>query len=180
MTGRTQRVNDEAVVAKTGRTWDEWFAVLDGASAAKMAHRDIAATLHEHFGVPGWWAQTVTVEYERARGMRDVHQTTRGYEVSVSRTIEAAPDGVWAAMTQPPLVARWINCPFRDRGSKQARTVRADFDGGTSNLMLGYSDKGIGRTQVGVTQSKLPDHNAVETQRAYWRAAIDRLEALLS
>ena len=180
MASRMQRSNDETVVAKTGRTWGDWFAILDDAGAATLAHRDIAAALQSDHDIPAWWAQSITVEYERARGLRDVHQTTRGYEVSVSKTIDAPPDSVWAALTQPALVAKWVDRPFNDRGSKQAGTVRADFDGSTSNLTLGCNNKGIGRTQVVIVQSKLPNHDAVETQRAYWRVAIERLETLFS
>ena len=29
-------ISDEAVRAKTGRTWGEWFAILDGAGARKL------------------------------------------------------------------------------------------------------------------------------------------------
>ena len=39
------RVSDEAVRAKTGKAWTEWFAVLDRAGAATLTHREIAAHL---------------------------------------------------------------------------------------------------------------------------------------
>ena len=40
-----ERMSDAAVQAKTGKTWPEWFAVLDKAGAAKMTHKEIAAHL---------------------------------------------------------------------------------------------------------------------------------------
>ena len=91
MSARPARMSDEAVAAATGRGWSEWFAILDDAGAAKMKHADIARMVGEQHEVSGWWAQTVTVEYERERGLRDVHQTTRGYEVSVSKTVRSPP-----------------------------------------------------------------------------------------
>jgi hypothetical protein len=50
------RLSDAAVEAKTGKTWQEWFAVLDAAGARAMDHHSIAAYLYKQLGVPGWWA----------------------------------------------------------------------------------------------------------------------------
>ena len=35
------RMSDEAVKAKTGKTWKEWFAILDQAGAIKLTHQEI-------------------------------------------------------------------------------------------------------------------------------------------
>jgi hypothetical protein len=72
-------VGDDAVQNKTGKTWPEWVATLDAIGAAAMPHRDIATRVYE-MGVPGWWAQNVTVGYERIRGLLAQSQS-RGREV---------------------------------------------------------------------------------------------------
>ena len=41
----TKRSTDEAVKAKTGRVWAEWFEILDKAGAKKWPHKEIAAYL---------------------------------------------------------------------------------------------------------------------------------------
>jgi hypothetical protein len=33
------RMSDEAVKAKTGKTWKEWFAILDKAGASELSHQ---------------------------------------------------------------------------------------------------------------------------------------------
>jgi Domain of unknown function (DUF4287) len=48
------RIGDEAVREKTGQGWNEWFAVLDEAGAAKKTHAEIAILLGEEHGMPGW------------------------------------------------------------------------------------------------------------------------------
>jgi hypothetical protein len=63
--GKINGIGDEAVRAKTGKTWGQWIATLDKAGARTMEHAEIASLLHEKFGVPGWWTQMVTVGYER-------------------------------------------------------------------------------------------------------------------
>ncbi|SRR6266545_2957584 len=83
------RISDAAVKAKTGKTWKQWFAILDKAGAGKMSHQEIVKYLHTKQGVGPWWQQMVTVTYEQARGLREKHQKPNGYQISVSRTIKA-------------------------------------------------------------------------------------------
>lgn len=80
-------ISSEAVQAKTGKTWTEWFKLLDKAGAAKWPHKEIAELIHDEFGCPGWWSQMVTVGYEQARGLRVKHQSATGYSANVSKTI---------------------------------------------------------------------------------------------
>src|SRR5262245_42305997 len=67
---RKAGVSDEAVRAKTGKTWPQWFKLLDARGARRMKHAEIAEMLHDELGVPPWWSQMVTVGYERVRGKR--------------------------------------------------------------------------------------------------------------
>ncbi|HET9291576.1 MAG TPA: DUF4287 domain-containing protein, partial [Actinomycetes bacterium] len=62
--------SEQAIRANTGRGWDEWFALLDEWGGAERPHPEIVRWLVGEHGVPGWWAQGVTVGYERARGLR--------------------------------------------------------------------------------------------------------------
>jgi len=52
MTGMMKKSNkslrmgdNEAVLRKTGRKWQQWFTVLDSVGAAKMPHKQIAEYL---------------------------------------------------------------------------------------------------------------------------------------
>ena len=75
-------MSDEAVKAKTGKTWKEWFAILDKAGARKMTHKEIVQVLNSEHGVGPWWQQMVTVTYEHERGLRDRHEKPEGYQIS--------------------------------------------------------------------------------------------------
>src|SRR5688500_4895507 len=86
--GYEVRYADEKVREKTGRGWRDWFDLLDEWGAAEREHPEIAAWLGAEHGVPGWWAQGITVEYEKARGLRPIGGDRDGsYNVSVSRTV---------------------------------------------------------------------------------------------
>jgi hypothetical protein len=90
-------MSDASVKAKTGKDWAGWFAALDKAGAAKLDHKSIAALISKQYSIPGWWCQNVTVEYERARGLRVPHQTMDGFSVGVSKTIDVSLSRLYAA-----------------------------------------------------------------------------------
>src|SRR5690606_35499435 len=56
----------------------------------------------------GWWQQTVTVGYERAKGLRVEGQTAEaGFEIGVSRTVPLPVDEAWRRLTAPDCVRAW-------------------------------------------------------------------------
>lgn len=71
-------ISDEAVLARTGKSWKQWFDLLDEAGATEMSPQEIAAWLSEYYGVGPWWQQMVAVVYQRARGMREKRQPPTG------------------------------------------------------------------------------------------------------
>jgi hypothetical protein len=56
-------VSDEQVVEKTGKKLTEWVAILDSFQAAGKKSNDVVAHLQEVFGVPRYWARTLTTYY---------------------------------------------------------------------------------------------------------------------
>jgi len=73
------RVSDEAVEKATGKRWDRWFSILQKAGASDMNHTEIAYLLSTKYIKNGWWAQMVTVEYERTlRKKKKILATTGG------------------------------------------------------------------------------------------------------
>ena len=62
-----QLISDERLLEATGRTRKQWFKALDKAGAQDWDHKRIARWLGGKHEVDGWWAQSVTVDYEYAR-----------------------------------------------------------------------------------------------------------------
>ena len=85
----TTSISDDAVKAKTGKIWREWFSLLDKAGARTLDHKGIVAILSEQYSVGPWWQQMVTVEYERARGLREKHETAAGFVAEVYEGLNA-------------------------------------------------------------------------------------------
>ncbi len=172
-------ISDAAVRASTGRVWDEWFALLDAAGADAMAHPQIAAYLHERHDLSGWWSQMVTVAYEQARGRRQPHQTPRGYQVGVSKTVPVSVQRLFAAWHDPAARRAWLGDEtLTVRRATPAASMRVTW-GDQTNVDVTFWDKGAAKSSVQVQHSKLVDRADVETRRAFWRAALTRLAACL-
>jgi hypothetical protein len=168
-------VSDAAVVKRTGKNWAQWFALLDKAGAAKMQHPEIARHLHGQYQLPGWWAQMVTVEYERARGLRAKHQTAAGYVAGVSRTFDAPTGKIFRAWVDARLRRRWLgHALLTITTATRNKSVRLAWADGTRTEAY-FTSKGTARCQVAVQHSKLPGAKSVLKMKKYWAAALERL-----
>lgn len=61
-------ISNEKAKERTGKSWPEWFRVLDTWNAKKHGHKETAKRLTEKFKLGSWWAQVVTIRYEKERG----------------------------------------------------------------------------------------------------------------
>jgi len=177
--GFTPSMSDEAVKAKTGKGWMGWFNVLNKANANALPHKDVAMLLHEKHGVPGWWAQMITVEYERARGGRQKHERPDGYSVSISKTFAAPLSKLYAAATDPKLRAKWFpKGGFEETSKTKDKYWRGKWNG-DGRLEAGFYAKGEGKSQLAVQVSKLVRKSDVEKERARWKQALGKLNDIL-
>lgn len=168
-------LSDDSVRNATGRGWDDWFRILDDWGGIDQPHPAIARHVNEVHGVPGWWAQTVTVGYERARGLRAVHQTTRGFEVSVSKTLDAPVELVRAAFADARHRDRFLEPGLLRSRSTTPRQQRLEVIGDGTTVTVFVAAKGSDRAVATVVHSGLSGSAAVDEARVAWRA---RLAAL--
>jgi len=174
--------SDEVLRGRTGRTWDEWFGMLDRWSAAERRHPEIARWLVTEHGVGGWWAQSITVAYEQARGMRAPGQRSDGsFEVSVSKTIDVPVDRLFAAFVSEAERERWLpDTPFRIRSLREPTVLRADWEDGTTRLAVHFTDKGPAKSAVVVVHQRLADSAAADLARSMWRDQLALLKKVLA
>jgi hypothetical protein len=172
-------VGNASVFKATGRTWEEWLKVLDRAGAKAMAHRDIAALLNRKFSLTSWWSQMVTVGYEQARGLRKVHQQASGFAANASRTMAAAIDKLFHAWHDPAARAQWLkDAPVEVKRATKGRSMRIKWTQNGSDVDVGFTAKGPGKTSVQVSHGKLASAAEVARQKAFWKDALSRLEAM--
>jgi len=174
---QTDRIADALLRERTGRDWAQWFDLLDDWGGTAHTHTEIARWLVTVHDVPGWWAQTVTVGYEQARGLRAPGQRRGGdYTAGGSRTVAVPVDRLFAAFADGSLRARWLpDVEVRLRTATPPRTFRADWAGGPTRIVAGFEAVGETRSRVAVQHEKVTDAEQAAQLKAYWR---DRLAAL--
>ena len=173
-------MSDAAVKEKTGKNWKDWFAVLDKSGASKLSHQEIVKYLHTRHDVGPWWQQMVTVTYEQARGLRDLHQKPGGYEISVSRTINAPISKVYHAFANDKARNAWLaEDGLAVRKATPNKSMRVTWNDVKTSLEISFLSKSDTKSQVVVQHSKLPNAKASATMKAYWGKALDRLRASL-
>jgi hypothetical protein len=168
-----------AVKAKTGKDWAGWFGALDKAGAAKLDHRSIAQMLVDKHGVPGWWSQMVTVEYELARGLRVRHETASGFSVGVSKTIATSLSDLYAATANAAKRKKWFpEGEFKPTSQTKNKYVNGVWNT-SARLNVGFYAKGERKAQIAVQVNKLAKGTDVEKERRAWKAAVLKLQEML-
>jgi len=171
-------IGSEAVRAKTGKGWAEWFAVLDKAGAAKWPHKEIAKHLHA-LGCGDWWSQMVTVGYEQARGLRVKHQVASGFSASASKTVAVPIAKLYAAWIDAKTRAKWLRgARFTVRTATKDRSLRITWSDET-NVDVMFFSKGPTKSQVAIEQRKLSSVKDVERVKKFWGGALEQLKQLL-
>jgi len=174
-------MSNDAVKAKTGRTWAQWVKMLNQVDAATWPHRKIADHVVDETGLDGWWAQTVTVGYERIRGLRDIGQRRGGsYEASKSKTLAVPIGKLYKAFSDKRQRARWLpKVDLTVRTATREKSMRITWSDGTS-VEVYFTKKGTAKSQVAVQHRKLPSKAAANESKVFWTDRLGALAELLA
>jgi hypothetical protein len=173
-------MSDDAIRERTGRGWDEWFALLDAWEAASRPHPDVARWLRDEHGVDGWSAQSVTVGYERARGLRAPGQRPDGWSVTASKTVAVPVERLYAAFGDDGLRERWLpGAELHVRTASPPKSARYDWEDGSTRVIVGFYAKGDGKSQVALEHARLPDADTAEEMKSWWRERVGALKEML-
>jgi len=180
--GVAPRMSDAAVHARTGKTWAEWFKILDAAGARKLNHTQIATCLFDEHKVPGWWAQMVAVTYEQAHGMRAKHEQPEGdFEISVSKTIDAPVAKAFAAWEDEKVRRKWLkDFGFTIRKAAPHKSMRITWVDGKTSVEVNFYAKGETKSQVAAQHSKLANAQQAERMKKYWAEQLEKLKEVVS
>jgi hypothetical protein len=177
---RLAGMSDAAIKASTGCTWERWVAALDSKKAYTWPHREIAEYVREKYKVPDWWTQTVTVGYERIKGLRDIGQRRGGsYEASRSKTIAVPVAKLFRAFSDARVRRKWLpGVKLTVRKATPDRSVRLTWDDETS-VDVWLTAKGKEKSAAAVTHKKLTDKADAVRRKAYWGERLDALAGIL-
>ncbi len=171
----------EGVQRATGRTRDEWFAVLDAWGAPGRPYREIADWLTGEHELSRWWAQKLIVEYEQERGLRPPGVRPNGtFEVSASKTVEVPVERLFDAFVDSRQRRKWLtNGRMSLRTSEPARSASFDWDDGSTRVSVGFMDKGTSKSTVAVSHARLADAHQARSTKGMWRERLVELKSFL-
>jgi hypothetical protein len=173
--------SDAILKERTGCTWERWVKALDRAEAHTWSHAKIAKYVQEKYKITGWWAQTVTVGYERIKGRRAVGQRVDGtFEASKSKTFAVPLGRLYRAFSDARIRSRWL--PERDltvRAATREKSMRITWHDRTP-VEIWFLGKGDEKSQVALAHRKLPDRAASERMKVYWGERLDALKGVLA
>ncbi|MDB4878526.1 MAG: uncharacterized protein JWM41_4972 [Gemmatimonadetes bacterium] len=168
--------SDASVKKATGKAWNEWFPLLDKAGAKKLSHAEIVGVVGKEPNVGPWWQQMVTVEYERARGLRVKHQTATGFSVSASKTFAAPVRRVYSAWTTARARRRWLaDSDVVIRVPRPNKSLRITWKDGSA-VDVGFVDKGENKCQVAVGHGRLKSAASAARMKRYWQQQLASLQ----
>jgi hypothetical protein len=173
--------SDAILKEKTGCTWEKWVGALDYVKADAWKHPEIVKYLMEKHRIPGWWAQMVTVGYERIKGLRAVHQRMDGsFEANKSKTFPVPISRVYRAFHDGRTRARWLpDVKLTIRTATKDRYLRLGLPD-QSWVVIGFERKGPEKSLVSIQHGKLPDRAAVDRTKAFWGERLEDLKQLLA
>jgi hypothetical protein len=174
-------MSDATIKAKTGCTWERWVQALDRVQAHTWPHREIARHVSARYKTPAWWAQMVTVGYERIRGLREIGQRRGGFfEARKSKTVAVPVRRLYRAFRDPRTRARWLpGVDMKIRRATPSKSARVTWNDGTS-LEAYFAPKGAAKSQVVVQHGPLPTRQVAAQMKRYWAERLDVLIALLT
>jgi uncharacterized protein YndB with AHSA1/START domain len=173
-------LSDDALAAATGHGWQHWLARIDEWDGTRLTHTEIARRLVSELDVAGWWAQSITLGYERARGMRAPGQHADGFSVSASKTVGVPVERLWAAWGDEALCERWLpGADLRVRTATAPRSARYDWEDGSTRVHVTFASRGEDKSTVTVSHERLPDADTADEMKAWWRERLAALKPLL-
>ncbi|MGI8937518.1 MAG: hypothetical protein ACR2JF_04740 [Iamia sp.] len=172
-------MSDDAIREATGRGWDEWCDLIDAWPANTDGHTAIATHVREDHGIDGWWAQAVTVSYERITGLRLPHQRADGtFSADKTRTVTVTVDAEALRALLLDDDDRRDLFPGLDtelRSRPTSKVPRIAIGPGVAQIALEQRDDG--RVRISIAHERLPSADDVPQWKQYWSEWLAALDA---
>ena len=194
----TPEPTDAACKEATKKTLAQWYARLDELGGPAKGRRELVQALMAGEKLAEWWATTIVVEYERARGVHEKDGQPKGYSICSTKTIAAPLERVFAAFGAAADLDRWLGpktkVAFEDGGAltngdgdrltftriRAQKDLRLAWEHATrapgSLVEVLFADKGKGKTGLTLNHTRIQARRDADELRAGWSAAFDTLK----
>ncbi len=179
MSDNPNGMSPEAIKNGTGRTWDEWVALLDAAGGTSMTHTELARYVLENYELSGWWAQGVAIGYHHAKGLRPRGMTSDGFAANASKTVAVPVETLWRLWGDDALRAQWLDPALVTvTTATENKSFRARWNADDSRISADFYAKGEAKSSVSLQHTRLANQEEIAVMKAFWKAAIERMKEI--
>lgn len=191
-------IQDASAREATGRSLGEWYTELDGLGGPARGRRELVQHLLTVARLEEWWATTLVVEYERARGQREKDGQPKGYSICSTKTVAAPLERVYAAFGTAGDLDRWLGAGSQVTFAAGGTLTNADGDRWTftrlrpgkdlrftwqhgerapeSQVEVLLADKGKGKTGITLNHTRIQQRSHADELRSGWSVALEALK----
>jgi hypothetical protein len=160
----------------TGRSWAQWFRVLDRFDVEAAGHTATVRYLAETHECPRWWRQRIAQAHAQVRGL--LEPTRRSFSANTSRTLSVAVEDLYRAWRGRGPHKWLLGARIKVQRANENRSLRLDWPDQTS-VEVYFWAKGDRRSQVNVMHRQLASAGAVVEMKKFWTRALDQLQLAL-
>jgi len=194
---------DAAIKKDTGKSFKEWFAILDAAGGPSLGRRELS--LHfskiEPKAMLVKWGPSINFEYEKKHGVVEKDGRPKGYTICITKSIAAPPAAVYAVVEDGKSWKKWFgtnakadvkeggrySCDDGDQGTftrvrkdKDLRmTVENPRHAGVDPYDIVFQSAPKEKTTLMVTINRIQSRELADELRDSWTVAFDQLKALV-
>ena len=184
-------LTDEACKKATGQTLSHWFEQIEAKPELRGKRRDgVNLWLYPAMGKNIWWAQSAWTEFERKHQIVQKDGRIEGYNICVTKTINAPVEKVYAAWTKG---AEWFgdsptvldDKSIEDGNGNRAAALRVREN---KDLRYRWNDETVfdvafadngGKTGLMLNHNRIQTREEADPARRAWGEAFNRLKAQL-
>ena len=193
---------DAAIKKDTGKSFKEWFAILDEAGGPALGRRALSQlVVIEPKAMLVTWGPSINFEYEKKHGIVEKDGRPKGYTICITKSIAAPPAAVYAVAGDGKTWKKWFgtnakadvkeggkySCDDGDQGTftrvrenKDLRmTVENPRHAGLDPYDIAFQVAPKDKTMLMVTINRIPSRELADELRDSWTAAFDQLKALV-
>ena len=180
-------MQSERVKMMTGKSLEEWYEDLDKMGGRELEHKQIADHLHEELDVAYWWAQEITVEYERYIGRRIKGQMADGtFQLGIRRTMPVGMEELWTRIYEN--MELWANgageigkiTTLREGSHFRMKWKEESWPTHSILQIRVMESTGADRAVCAVHQEKIPGPGERERLLEHWENVQGRLLSMLA
>ena len=176
-------ITNKVVLPQTGKTMEEWFAVLDKKGASSIPHSEIFALTGKLKGLSElneWNRNLLTTSYGWSRGLKERGEKESGFEISVSKTVNAPLNQLYRAFADEALRKKWLKEKITIRKATENKSARVTWADGASSLSIDFYEKGTHKSQIVIQHMKIESSERAAELKTFWQERVVVLKKMMS